>query len=64
MATNFLRPFKAGSARLALVVGASGVLGWDWVAGRIYIRPGEDAAGSGFILGSAMALGYRFMGIS
>ena len=46
MATNFLRLFKAGSAGLAL-----GVLGWDWVAGRIYIRSGEDAAGNGLILG-------------
>ena len=51
MATNFLRLFKAGSARLALVVGALGVLGWDWVADRIYIRSGEDDAGSGLILG-------------
>ena len=51
MATNFLRLFKAGSSRLALVVGASGVLGWDWAIGRIYIRSGEDAAGSGLILG-------------
>ena len=51
MATNFLRLFKAGSSRLALVVGASGVLGWDWAAGRIYIRSGEDASGRGLILG-------------
>ena len=51
MTTNFLRLFKADSARLAFVVGASGVLGWDWAAGRIYIRYGEDAAGSGLILG-------------
>ena len=47
MTTNFLRLFKEGSARLALVVGASRILGWDWVAGRIYNRSGEDAAGSG-----------------
>ena len=45
------------------MVGALGVLGWDWAAGRIYIRSGEDVAGSGLILGWAMALGYRFMGI-
>ena len=29
MATNFLRLFKAGSSRLAIVLGASRVLGWD-----------------------------------
>ena len=51
MATNFLWLFKAASARLALVVGASRVLGWDWVAGKIYIRSGEDDASSGLILG-------------
>ena len=51
MTNNFLNLCRIGSARLALVVGASGVLGWDWAAGRIYIRSGEDAAGSGLILG-------------
>ena len=32
-------------------------------AGRIYIRSGEDATGSGLFLGWAMALGSKFIGI-
>ena len=51
MATNFLMFCSTSSDGVAFVVGASGVLGWDWAAGKIYIRFGEDAAGSGLILG-------------
>ena len=53
MATNFLRLFKAGSARLALVVGASEV-GCGAGEGRIY-------TGSGLFLGWAVALGSKSM---
>ena len=48
------------------MVGASGencAAGVGCVAGRVYTGSREDAAGSGFFLGWAMALGYRFMGI-
>ena len=44
MATNFLRFFKTGSARLALVVGA---LGFECGAGVVYTWSGEGASGSG-----------------
>ena len=46
MATNFLRLFKVGSARLALVVGASEV-GCGASEGRIYTWSVEGATSSG-----------------
>ena len=55
MATNFLRLFKAGSARLALVVGASRV-GCGAGEGRIYTC-------NGLFWGWAVALRFKFMGI-
>ena len=62
MATNFLRLFKAGSARLALVVGASEV-GCGAGEGRIYTWSVEGATGSGHLVGWGVALGFSFMGI-
>ena len=62
MATNFLRLFKAGSARLALVVGASEV-GCGAGEGRIYTWSVEGATGSGHLVAWAVALGFSFMGI-
>ena len=56
MATNFLRLFKACSARLALAL-ATGVLGWDCDAGE-----GRIYTGSGLFLGWVVALGFKFMG--
>ena len=46
MATNFLRLFKAGSARLALVGGAS-LVGCGAGGARIYTWSVEGATGSG-----------------
>ena len=60
MATNFLRFFKTGSARLALVVGA---LGYECAAGVVYTRSEEDAVGSGLSLGWEMALESKLIGI-
>ena len=34
MATNFLKFFRTGSDGVAFVLGASGVLGWDYDAGE------------------------------
>ena len=51
MATNFLRFFKTGSARLALVVGA---LGFECAAGVVYTRSGEGAYGSGVFVAWAV----------
>ena len=62
MATNFLRLFKAGSARLALVVGASLVLCWDWDAGRTYTWSVEGATGSGLLVAWAVVVGFNSMG--
>ena len=62
MATNFLRLFKASSARLALVVGSSRV-GCGAGGGRIYTWSVEGATGSGHLVAWAVALGFSFMGI-
>ena len=61
MATNFLRLFKVGSARLVLVMGASGI--GCGVEGRIYTWSMEGATGSGHLVVWAVALGFSFMGI-
>ena len=61
MATNFLRLFKAGSARLALVVGASGV-GCGAGEGRIYTWSVEGTTGSGLLVAWAVAMGFNSMG--
>ena len=62
--TNFLKFYRAGSARLALALTA-GVLDVDCAVGegRMYTGSGEDAAGSGLFLGWAMVLGSKFIGI-
>ena len=51
MVTNFLRFFKTGNARLALVVGA---LGFECAAGVVYTRSGEGASGSGLFVAWAV----------
>ena len=61
MATNFLRLFKAGSARLALVVGASRV-GCGASEGRIYTWSVEGATGSGLLVAWAVAVGFNYVG--
>ena len=62
VATNFLRLFKAGSARLTLMVGASEV-GCGAGEGRIYTWSVEGATGSRHLVAWAVALGFSFMGI-
>ena len=62
MATNFLRLFKAGSARLALVVGAS-LVGRGAGGGRIYTWSVEGATGSGHLVSWAVAVGFNSVGI-
>ena len=59
MATNFLRLFKAGSARLALVVGASGV-GCGASEGSVWIELG----GRGKLFCSSTASLVSYMGIA
>ena len=62
MTTSFLRFCRAGNVDgMAFAVGAAGV---NCVAGKVYIRSGEDDAGSGLSLSWAMALGSKFIGIS
>ena len=61
-ATNFLRLFKTGSARLALVVGALEV-GCGAGESIIYTWSVEGATGSGHLVAWAVALGFSFMGI-
>ena len=61
MATNFLRLFKADSARLASVVGASGV-GCGAGEGRIYTWSVEGATGSGLLVAWAVAMGFNSVG--
>ena len=62
MATNFLRLFKADSARLALVVGAS-LVGCGAGGGRIYTWSVEGATGSGHLVSWAVAVGFNSVGI-
>ena len=62
MATNFLRLFKAGSARLALVVGAS-LVGCGVGGGRIYTWSVEGATGSGHLVSWAVEVGFNSVGI-
>ena len=63
MATNILKFCKAGIANwVAFVVGVFGV---DCAACRIYTRFGsrEGTSGSGLLLGGAVTLGSKSMGI-
>ena len=62
MATSFLRLFKAGSARLALVVGAS-LVGCGAGGGRIYTWSVEGTTGSGHLVSWAVAVGFNYVGI-
>ena len=62
MATNFLMFCSTSSDAVAFVVGASGVLCWDWAAGRIYTWSMEGATGSGLLVAWAVAVGSKFMG--
>ena len=62
MATNFLGLFKAGSARLTLVVGAS-LVGCGAGGGRIYTWSVEEATGSGHLVSWAVAVGFNSVGI-
>ena len=61
MTTNFLRLFKAGSARLALVVGASGV-GCSAGEGRIYTWSVEGATACGLLVVWAVVVGSNYVG--
>ena len=65
MATSFLRFCRIGSDGLGFMVGASGVLCWDWDAdkGRIYTWSVEGAIGSGHLVAWAVAVGFSFKGI-
>ena len=63
MATNLLKFFSIGSDGLDFVVGASGVLCWDWDAGRTYTWSVEGATGSGHLVAWAVAVGFIFKGI-
>ena len=63
MATDFLIFRSTSSDGVAFVVGASGVLCWDWAAGRIYTWSVEGATGSGLLVAWAAAVGFKFMGI-
>ena len=61
MATNLLK-FCTGSARLALVVGAS-LVGCGAGGGRIYTWSVEGATGSGLLVAWAMVVGFNSVGI-
>ena len=63
MATSFLRFCRIGSDGVDFVVGASGVLCWDWDAGRTYTWSVEGATGSGHLVTWAVAVGFIFKGI-
>ena len=56
MATSFLRYCRIGSDGLDFMVGASGVLCWDWDAGKIYTWSVEGATGSGFLMAWVVAV--------
>ena len=62
MATSFLRFCRIGSDGVAFVVGASGVLCWDWDASRTYTWSMEGAIGSGLFVAWAVAVGFNSMG--
>ena len=63
MATNFLMFCSTSSDGVAFVVGSSGVLCWDWDAGRIYTWLVEGDTGSGLLVPWAVAVGFNFVGI-
>ena len=52
-----------GSDGLDFMLGASGVLCWDWDVGRIYTWSVEGATGSGHLVAWAVAVGFIFKGI-
>ena len=62
MATSFLRFCRIGSDGVAFVVGASGVLCWDWDAGRTYTWSVKEAIGSGLLVAWAVVVGFNSMG--
>ena len=63
MATNFLMFCSMGSTNgVAFMVGASGVLCWDWDTGKTYTWSVEGATGSGHLVSWAVALGSKSMG--
>ena len=45
------------------MVGASGVLCWDWDAGRTYTWSVEGATGSGLMVAWAVPMGFNSVGI-
>ena len=45
------------------MVGASGVLCWDWDAGKIYTLSVEGATGSRILVTWAVAVGFNYVGI-
>ena len=61
MATSFLKFFSIGSARLALVVGAS-LVGCGVGGGRIYAWSVEGATVSGHLVSWAVAVKFNSMG--
>ena len=61
-ATSSLK-FCTTCSGLDLALGAAGVLCWDWDAGRIYTGSVDGAAGSGFLVAWAVAVGFSFKGI-
>ena len=63
VATNFLMFCSTSSDGVAFVVDASGVLCWDWAAGRIYTWSVEGATGSGLLVAWALAVRFKFNGI-
>ena len=63
MATSFLRFCRIGSDGLDFMVGALGVLCWDWDVGRIYTWSVEGATASGHLVAWAVAVGFIFKGI-
>ena len=63
MATSFLRFCRISSDGLDFMVGASGVLCWDWDADRIYTWSVEGATGSGFLVAWVVAMGFNYVGI-
>ena len=54
---------STNSDGVAFVVGASGVLCWDWAASRIYTCSLEGAIGSGHLVAWAVAVRFIFKGI-
>ena len=62
-ATNLLKFCMACSDGLDFMVGASGVLCWDWDAGRIYTWSVEGAIGNGLLVAWVVVVGFNYVGI-